>query len=273
MSLPGWYLDPSGQLGHYRYWNGHQWSAVTTTNPTDPPPGLPLDQPPPANRAGRITLAAVLAAALIVTFFWWAPWKPPIEEQKPTPPSLGPSSAPSSAAVLDCTQSNGAGMPGEQDYYVGGGLKYTAVPDFGFRFDATQWGWLDDLAAWGQQTPQEGTAGIVLGGVRKEYGFGPTPKAAVNATKQCLTKFGPWNDQPYEFAKASGREVKVAGMKGWEYTAVVVAEDSTRGDQLTILILDAGQPQAFGVFISFFPEGDTVSGAKINRARQSLRRA
>ncbi|MFC7620487.1 DUF2510 domain-containing protein [Microlunatus sp. GCM10028923] len=38
MSTAGWYPDPDGTSGRYRYWDGQSWSATTTTDPrTDPP--------------------------------------------------------------------------------------------------------------------------------------------------------------------------------------------------------------------------------------------
>lgn len=42
MSAPGWYPDPSGQSGRFRYWTGGSWSAETTTDPTNPAPGAPV---------------------------------------------------------------------------------------------------------------------------------------------------------------------------------------------------------------------------------------
>lgn len=38
MTQAGWYPDPGGQQGRYRYWDGRAWSASTTTNPGAPPP-------------------------------------------------------------------------------------------------------------------------------------------------------------------------------------------------------------------------------------------
>lgn len=40
---PGWYPDPGGGQGLYRYWDGRAWSAATTPNPNAAPPsaGLP----------------------------------------------------------------------------------------------------------------------------------------------------------------------------------------------------------------------------------------
>ncbi|MDR1355809.1 MAG: DUF2510 domain-containing protein [Propionibacteriaceae bacterium] len=40
MALQGWYPDPSGQPGRYRYWDGTGWSTATTTNPNSAPPSI-----------------------------------------------------------------------------------------------------------------------------------------------------------------------------------------------------------------------------------------
>lgn len=38
----GWYPDPGGQQGLFRYWDGQTWSAATTTNPQTSPPSQGL---------------------------------------------------------------------------------------------------------------------------------------------------------------------------------------------------------------------------------------
>jgi hypothetical protein len=38
----GWYPDPGGGVGLYRYWDGKAWSAATSPNPAAPPPVAPL---------------------------------------------------------------------------------------------------------------------------------------------------------------------------------------------------------------------------------------
>jgi hypothetical protein len=38
----GWYPDPGGGQGLYRYWDGKTWSAATSPNPGAPPPGSGL---------------------------------------------------------------------------------------------------------------------------------------------------------------------------------------------------------------------------------------
>lgn len=76
VSAPGWYPDPGGQHGHFRYWDGAAWSPTTTTDPSQGPPGTnPLGTAPggpggsgsPGRRKTPIGLliAAVVGIVLI----------------------------------------------------------------------------------------------------------------------------------------------------------------------------------------------------------------
>jgi hypothetical protein len=44
---PGWYPDPGGGQGLFRYWDGKAWSAATSPNPSAPPPSQSLIGGPP----------------------------------------------------------------------------------------------------------------------------------------------------------------------------------------------------------------------------------
>jgi Protein of unknown function (DUF2510) len=57
---PGWYPDPGGGQGLFRYWDGKAWSAATTPNPSAPPPsqglvggGTPQQGSQPYGQAGQ----------------------------------------------------------------------------------------------------------------------------------------------------------------------------------------------------------------------------
>jgi hypothetical protein len=43
----GWYPDPGGGEGLFRYWDGNAWSAATSSNPSAPPPSQSLVGGPP----------------------------------------------------------------------------------------------------------------------------------------------------------------------------------------------------------------------------------
>lgn len=47
MSKAGWYPDPGGQPGMFRWWDGTQWTPTLTPNPYAPPPG-------PGSHAGGV---------------------------------------------------------------------------------------------------------------------------------------------------------------------------------------------------------------------------
>ncbi|MBA8794443.1 hypothetical protein FHX74_002062 [Friedmanniella endophytica] len=73
MSSAGWYPDPGGRPGRYRWWDGAAWSAQTTTDPRTPPPTGPIGPTvPPAAAATRndgkrrTGFIALLALGLVV---------------------------------------------------------------------------------------------------------------------------------------------------------------------------------------------------------------
>ena len=69
MAATGWYPDPSGQPGRYRYWDGSRWSAETTDDPTRPyAPGASTSDGRERRRLALVAVVAlVLVAMLIVT--------------------------------------------------------------------------------------------------------------------------------------------------------------------------------------------------------------
>ena len=54
MSSAGWYPDPGGQPGLFRYWTGSVWTAAVTGDPQEtPPPSAPLGGPQGAPQGGQ----------------------------------------------------------------------------------------------------------------------------------------------------------------------------------------------------------------------------
>ena len=45
MATPGWYPDPAGRPGAFRYWDGEAWGSEATDNPYAAPPGGTPDRP------------------------------------------------------------------------------------------------------------------------------------------------------------------------------------------------------------------------------------
>lgn len=76
-SQAGWYPDPGGQPGMYRYWTGTAWTEAITPYPqTTPPPQLPPSAPAaaPAGRRSGSTVGWVvgIASVVVVGLIVWA---------------------------------------------------------------------------------------------------------------------------------------------------------------------------------------------------------
>jgi Protein of unknown function (DUF2510) len=62
---PGWYPDPAGASGLYRWWDGRNWAEVTSDSAQAPPPipvefGTPAGDDPPHPRVSPLRVTAVL---------------------------------------------------------------------------------------------------------------------------------------------------------------------------------------------------------------------
>ncbi|MDO5501145.1 MAG: DUF2510 domain-containing protein [Propionibacteriaceae bacterium] len=84
MSAPGWYPDPGGQPGMFRYWDGQAWSAALSPNPQAAPPGSSMgplgaaDEVRPAvagepsrsgGKGGLLAAAAIVVVLVVVVGF------------------------------------------------------------------------------------------------------------------------------------------------------------------------------------------------------------
>jgi Protein of unknown function (DUF2510) len=106
---PGWYPDPAGASGLYRWWDGDQWAEVTSDSVHAPPPVLvpaeiPLGAVAGSRRSSPLRIAAALSLgfALFVSasiglglVIWQDPSGTPVQRTAggsaslPTPGSVG----------------------------------------------------------------------------------------------------------------------------------------------------------------------------------------
>ena len=89
MSTPGWYPDPGGAPGRFRFWDGTHWAAGTVANPyTAPIPAAPPRPAPSRADRGWLIAVAVLAAVTLIVVVVIV-----VVAQRPSPiatPSSGP---------------------------------------------------------------------------------------------------------------------------------------------------------------------------------------
>ncbi len=110
MSTPGWYPDPGGAPGQFRYWSGTGWSANTTAQPgPEPGPSGSAGSGPPATpptrgpRRTRLIIAVATVLVLVVVasiaaIRLFAPSDPGVVTPPPSTAPVDPSaSAPESS--------------------------------------------------------------------------------------------------------------------------------------------------------------------------------
>lgn len=303
MNPPGWYPDPAGTPNSFRWWDGQNWTAATTTTPaTTPPPQNaqpqvgpetgPATAGEPGRRAGLPVIIGVGVAvlALVVLGVIFVPRLLGGKgEQTEPPPSVDPSGPQTPGPTPGSPQSPGQGEPAELNcaggnqnstgtqspIYSAGGLQYEAPEDWGFRFDMSQWSWLDDQAVWGtidvEPKKEDWAAGVALGGVQVANGFNDPKSAAANLI-ECLTSYGFMNDGNWSASEESAEDVTVGDLEGHraQYLMSNGEEGTYPGYEVTVLVLDTGREGSFGTWMSFGPKGESKTAEQIKAAEESI---
>lgn len=296
MNPPGWYPDPSGIPNSFRWWDGQTWTTATTATPaTTPPPQNAAPQTGPGGPGGDASKAkrkriligsgAVAVALLLIATGVVATSRVLKRGEDPgTTPSAGsasssagptPGTDPSGPTELNCAGGNQQSTSTKSPIYSGGGLQYKAPDTWGFRYDMSQWTWLDDQAVWGtldvEPKAEEWAVGVALGGVRRANGF-TDPAGAVANMMTCLTRYGSFNDGSWKVTEESSDPITVGNLKGHR-SAYLLSDGSKKtykGYQIIAIAVDTGRDGSLGTWMSFAPKDDGVAAAQIRGAELSI---
>ncbi|WP_420175814.1 DUF2510 domain-containing protein [Luteococcus sp. OSA5] len=304
MSMPGWYPDPAGNPGHFRYWDGTSWSAQTTTDPagsaapqqpqgfSSAPGAAPQQQ---SNRGLIAAIAAILALSLLVWALFFrnddgfqavpedtnssSPQGPVWDETSPpTPEPSGISEpAPTGGAMVDCPTTGGSVVPISGDQLHGGGL---VIPRQGDWDEATGavflLPWTQDMQAQ-TKTIYSSPLGTrwfsvqAVGAVSKADGF-EEPRNSARMMMSCFATSG-------YYSGFTGRKdlqseaVDINGKQGWRLRSEVYVDmedlPQVDGDVIDVIVVDTGDPESLGVFVSSATIGD---GETLSQIEDSISR-
>lgn len=284
MPSPGWYPDPAGTPGRYRYWDGQAWSETTTTDPAATPP--PGEAPTAAGGAGRsgggrgvvVAIIAILAAvALVVVIVLTrggqgtggdvpedtnsaAPTESAWDETSTPTPT--PSSHQSSQRCPVTTVSTQTNQPSKG--IAGGGLQAPDISGWdnspSFYLD-----WVSDLHTLIDDVYPGWMSNVSVGALNATDGF-TDPTVSAHQTMECYASSGYYSG--YTGRKDLVDEATtVNGHQAWHMQAEVYVTMSNlpqvEGDVVDVYVVDVGSDDHFGVFISSVTIGDSARDKKV----------
>ncbi|QDP97784.1 DUF2510 domain-containing protein [Microlunatus elymi] len=296
MAEPGWYPDPSASPGRFRYWDGERWAAESVADP---------------NRRRRIivigsvlALAVVIMGALVIIF---RPdhnpvgTPPPVIASGPSRSSTAGSPTPGSrttSTASDAASPTSAGSTptakppvtrcpdGEPTRTVdhpsdgrvhGGALSFQPISGSGFGkpdvLDHFGW-WYDEHGQQAKITDDDTGSvwpqWIAVGTVAIQPGF-QTPQQAAELSTRCAISAGDYRG--YTDSKTiSSAKITIDGQDAWKtITEVSVAGRAMKGDQITVIVVNAGPPGSYSIFLGTAPIGDPDRTKIISTAVSGLR--
>jgi hypothetical protein len=297
MAMTGWYPDPGGAPGRYRYWDGSSWSDVTTGDPADPPPGA--GPRPPRRRpygpgtafgVGALVLVVVVVASVLIirrtgeadelgianpprSASGWNDSSPlPSDGSSPTASPMGTAAGRATDAV--CVSADPARLaPHANDGRVHGGrLSMPAVAGYSAPAPEYMLSWMYDTESVSQSTEPGWQSIFAVGEVARTAGFDSARRAA-HTSMACAVHNG-WYLRPNGRKDIRDEAITVDGHPAWILTSEIRDDNPNirvAGDQLTFVAVDDGRQDAYSVWCGMVPLGDQARIALDQQVLADLR--
>lgn len=240
-------------------------------------PGRPIGSGGPgASKGPKVALIVGIAAVAVILVIVLAVAVPRMLGNDPTEPTDPPVTQPTGPASedgpandeLNCAGANGVAASDAGTHFESTGASVTTPDDWPFRFDKSQWSWLDDQSAFGKIHEDDSVEGMAFGGLRGDNGF-VDPEEATEQVVTCLNRYGIYNQDKYPQEEVSSEEVEYGGMTGWQ--RVVDFDEGDNVTRVTIIVLDSGQPNRLVCLTTFAPP-DTDAHDRVTAVAESLKK-
>lgn len=290
MSMPGWYPDPAGSPGRYRYWDGATWSAETTSDPqhSAAPSGA---QPPPRRGRGGVIAAVAAVLAVVLALVWFlnsrqtsvsAPEdtntaRPSVsawnETSTPTPkPSSSASEpAPSQGSLVACPADGGDTSVPVGGLLQAGGLTADAIPGWQPGGFSMRWAFGTEAVT---DTVYPGWFSVASVSVLSLADGFDAPKTSAYSVMSCFASSSYYRGYVGRDDLLS-QPVTISGHRGWRIRSDIRVSLSNlpqvQGDVVDVIVVDTGSTDSLSLFVSSYTIGDTTRGAAVDRCIASLR--
>lgn len=283
MAQPGWYPDPGGS-GTPRYWDGAAWAPLVAgpTHPAAPGGG---HRRSPLIGVGLGLMAILLVVAVMV----WQPWASgagiPEDTNSARPTGsqwneLEPTETPSSPQPTDgqgrplaCPRIEAPEGKRQGGWYVSGGVGFKGVPGWGEE----QGGWTIDFAS--QRSGQEDFVGggwvsiTAIGQIAKQD-FSSDARTAATQVSDCLSSSYFYHTLDHRESLQDEEFTTTDGVTGWIIRENYwnIPDQFVSGDEVVVLVLDAGADDTLTLFHSQAPIEDERRKDKVAEALSTLSR-
>jgi len=296
MASSGWYPDPEGSPGRYRYWDGETWSTQTTASPQNTPPPTGNDQPGDGRRSERGWIVALVVLALVTTLvvggLVWATGGVPgtgghatedTNSSTPTVSAWDETSTPSytppplptdnGGIWVDCPWSSGYGHTTQQAGRMTAAGLSAAIPSGYGSGHLSDFEMAYDFHGVGRDIGSTGYfSSIGVGLISFADGFTQLTITA-NQVMQCWAMTNHPRDNDPEVLIA-GEQIDISGHAAWHirWHIIYKKDKPIPGEILDVIVVDMGhQADYFGVYISCRPYGFADYESSIASAIASLR--
>lgn len=300
--MPGWYPDPAGASGRFRYWNGTSWSQETTGNPAQGAPGTPTAfaaQPSDftaGQRRGGAGWIVALALAPLMALLTWAlffrggndivavedhnsssPTGKIWNEKESSPPSPSGSAvpAPAGGAMIGCPTGGGNVVPSSGDKLTSAGLTVDRIGGWDYRPTFELESIRDvqvQLHLYYQGQVQGWLSGQMVGRLAQADGF-KDPRTSASQIMDCFAT----SDYYQDFVSrtdVTSEPVTIDGRTGWHLRTEIRVDSpglpGIPGDRMDIVVLDTGEAGTLAIWSGWATIGDGDGEALIDRAMASL---
>ncbi|MDN5761924.1 MAG: DUF2510 domain-containing protein [Microlunatus sp.] len=276
---PGWYPDPAGALGRYRFWDGSGWSSVTSDRPDAAPPGQQATGADPRTLPPRrpwgwwlAGLAAVVAVVVLIVLAVRV-----VGGGVDSPDMPGPE--PSQQSCPRATSSPSTPAPPSTDGRVrSGSLSYPQLPppfEPPIADSRTPFGY--DVQS--QQAPVERSAdgrtnwvawALIARLLAGDGFYGPEPGAEVVA--RCVVALF-YDNHEIDRTDTRREAITVDGHEAYlieSHLRFDIPGIQTKGETMIVVVVDVGKDGEAGLFYGTIPDTSPQFLAPIRNALAGL---
>jgi len=301
-SRPGWYPDPAGVPGRYRYWDGSRWTTAITSNPQQPAATGPEALTPARSVAGGaavrkpwrthrlaliIAILALVVAAVVEVAAYVGSYRQVMARPAPTPttsglagsspaPTVKPTQTPPTRPLVQCPKGNPlqlARHPSDGRVH-GGNLSFAEQPTFEPAAIETRFSFAYDVLQQTVTVSQDPPwiAQLAVGQLRRKDGFVNDARNTGESLARCVISgkmYSPYLPTRNDLRSES---LSINGRNGWLIESEITVDRpdlQVKGDHTIFIVVRDGQD--WGFFFGAVPIGNAQLDAVLASTIRELR--